>query len=405
MKNKRIINVLALIAIVIIGFTFNVAAKDKPLKVYILAGQSNMQGSAHKSTFAAMGDDPKTANLLSKVLDQNGDPIVCDNSWITCLTKRGDADTVLNGKVKVGYGFDDERIGPEYAFGLFMDKALDEPILIIKTAWGGKSLAVDFRPPGAGPYKPSVTEKQQGNVPEKEKVGHYYREMIRYVQAILKDSESIRKIVPNYNEKQGYELAGFVWFQGWNDMCNRHHIEQYTENMIHFIRDVRSELDTPTMPFIVGILGVYGTDPDSRKFDKGLPVSAFRKTQFAAVEQYDGKVEAPYRGNVIAVDSGPFYELELSDIYWKRRLTNDWKRRVKQGEMTPVEAREERVRYGFSDDELTAQEQRTWDRCASNAEYHYLGSGKTFIRFGQALADAMLAIEKNGTLHNIRKTE
>ena len=198
MKDKRITNGLALLTIVIIGFTFNVAAKTKPLKVYILAGQSNMQGSAHKSTFAAIGDDPKTATLLSKIVDQNGNPFVCDNAWITHLTKRGDADTVLNGKVKVGYGFDNDRIGPEYAFGLFMDRALDEPILIIKTAWGGKSLAVDFRPPSAGPYTPSVTEKQQGNVPEKEKVGHYYREMIRYVQAILKDAESIRKVVPGY---------------------------------------------------------------------------------------------------------------------------------------------------------------------------------------------------------------
>ena len=35
-----------------------------------------------------------------------------------------------------------------------------------------------------------------------------------------------------------------------------------------------------------------------------------------------------------------------------------------------------------------------WDRCASNAEYHYLGRGKTFVRFGNALAEAMLTLEK-----------
>jgi hypothetical protein len=111
------------------------------------------------------------------------------------------------------------------------------------------------------------------------------------------------------------------------------------------------------------------------------------------VEQYDRKVAARYRGNVIAVDSGPYYELELSDIYWKRRLTSGWKRRMKQGEMTPGKLKEECARYGFGDGELTAEEQRTWDRCASNAEYHYLGSGKTFVRFGKALAEAMLEME------------
>jgi hypothetical protein len=372
-----------------------VLADKKPLKVYILAGQSNMMGSAHKSTFAAIGDDPKTANLLSEILDQNGEPVVSDKAWVSYLCDRNQRDTVIHGKVKVGYGFEDDRIGPEYAFGLYMDKELDEPILIIKTAWGGKSLAVDFRPPSSGPYEPSLREKEGGNIPDIEKVGHYYREMIRFVRETLKDTESIRKIVPNYSPKQGYELSGFVWFQGWNDMCNRHHIDQYTENMIHFIGDVRKEFDKPNLPFIVGILGVYGTDPDSRKFDKSLPVTDFRRAQFAAVEQYDLKVEPPFQGNVIGVDSGPYYELELSDIYWKQRLTNEWKNRVSQGKMTLEEAQKERSRYGFTEDGLTAQEQSIWDRCASNAEYHYLGSGKTFIRFGKALAEAMIEIEND----------
>jgi alpha-galactosidase len=304
-------------------------------------------------------------------------------------------DTVLTGKVKVGYGFDHERIGPEYAFSLWMDKGHDEPILIIKTAWGGKSLAVDFRPPSAGPYVPSLKEKEQGVVPADDKVGYYYREMIRHVRATLNSPENIRKVIPGYKPEQGYELAGFVWFQGWNDMCNRHHISQYTENMIHFIHDVRKEFDQPKMPFIVGILGVYGTDPDSRKFDKNLPVSDFRKTQFAAVEQYDQKVAGEFRGNVKAVDSGPFYELALSDIYWKQRLTNEWDWKVKQGKMTPEEARKERERYGFPEGGLSKKEQMIWDRCASNAEYHYLGSGKTFVRLGKAFAEAMLGMENN----------
>ncbi len=369
-------------------------ALAKPLKVYILAGQSNMQGSAHKDTFAAIGDDPKTAPLLSDVLDQNGEPVVCDNAWITYLTSGQNGETVLHGKVKVGYGFDSNRIGPEYGFGLYLDKALDQPILLIKTAWGGKSLAVDFRPPSAGPYEPIAKENEAGKAAAQEQVGHYYREMMRFVQATLKDEESIKKVVPSYDAQQGYELAGFVWFQGWNDLVNRQHLEQYTPNMIHFISDVRKDLDAPTLPFIVGILGVYGTDPDSRKFDKGLPVSAFRKAQFAAVEQYDQNVAEAYRGNLVAVDSGPYYELDLSDIYWKRRLVGDWMRSVKQGEMTSEKFEQECARYGFGDGQLTQKEQDTWDRGASNAEYHYLGSGKTFIGFGKALAEAMLELEK-----------
>lgn len=365
----------------------------EPLKVYILAGQSNMQGSAHKRTFAAIGDDPATAGLLKEILDEQGDPRVSDNAWVTYLTGGREGEVRLNGRVKVGYGFDGDRIGPEYGFGLYLDKELDGPILIIKTAWGGKSLAVDFRPPSAGPYEPSEREKANGKYPTADQTGRYYRSMIEFIQATLKDTESIREVVPEYDPNEGYELSGFIWFQGWNDLVNRRYLGQYTDNMIHFIRDVREELNTPKLPFIVGVLGVYGTEPDQRRFDKGLPVSDFRPAQFAAVEQYDQKVDPAYRGNVIAVDSGPFYELELSDIYWKRRLTENWKRRVRQNEMTEDEFRRECKRYGFGDGNLTAQEQQTWDRCASNAEYHYLGSGKTFIRFGKALAEAMLKLE------------
>lgn len=353
-----------------------------------------MQGSAHMSTFAAMGDDPKSAPLFKELADAQGKPLVSNNAWVTYKTIRRGEDTVLQGKVKVGYGFDDQRIGPEYGFGLAVDKALDEPVLIIKTAWGGKSLAIDFRPPSAGRYTPSEREKAQGKLPSDQESGHYYREMMKFIQATLKDSNSIAKVVPGYTADQGYEIAGFVWFQGWNDMCNRHHIEQYTDNMIHFIKDVRTDLNSPKLPFVVGILGVYGTDPDSRKFDKGLPVTDFRKVQLAAVEQYDKKVEAKYQGKVVSVDSGPYYDLALSDIYWKRRLTSNWKQRIKKGEMTAGNYQKECAKYGFGDGELTLREQQTWEKAASNAEYHYLGSGKTFIQIGRAFAKAMLDLQK-----------
>ena len=63
--------------------------------------------------------------------------------------------------------------------------------------------------------------------------------------------------------------------------------------------------------------------------------------------------------------------------------------------MTQDEYKKQCAQYGFGDGELTAKEKKTWDSCASNAEYHYLGSAKTFIRFGKALAEAMVKIEKN----------
>lgn len=89
---------------------------------------------------------------------------------------------------------------------------------------------------------------------------------------------------------------------------------------------------------------------------------------------------------VIAVDSGPHCEHELSDINWKRH--------VEHQVMTLDKFKQQCAGYGFVHGELTGNEQTTWDRCASNAEYHYLSSGKAFVRFGKALAEGMLAMEQ-----------
>ncbi|HEY1066043.1 MAG TPA: sialate O-acetylesterase, partial [Pirellulales bacterium] len=126
-----------------------------PLKVFILAGQSNMQGHAHVSTFDSLAGDPKTAPLLQEMRDADGRPRVCERVWISSIGCLGDRYSDLNeqtGKLTAGFGASPEKIGPEFAFGLHMEKSLGEPILIIKTSWGGRSLHTDFRPPSAGPY-------------------------------------------------------------------------------------------------------------------------------------------------------------------------------------------------------------------------------------------------------------
>ena len=66
--------------------------------------------------------------------------------------------TEQKGKLTAGFGASTDEIGPEFTFGIYMEKMLNEPILIIKTSWGGKSLHTDFRPPSAGPYVWSDSE-------------------------------------------------------------------------------------------------------------------------------------------------------------------------------------------------------------------------------------------------------
>jgi alpha-galactosidase len=150
-----------------------IPATAKPLKVFILAGQSNMQGHVNVSTFDSMADDPKTAPILKEMRNADGTPRVCDKVWISSIGCAGDDTTEQTGKVTAGFGASANEIGPEFTFGIYTETLLKEPILIIKTSWGGKSLHTDFRPPSAGPYVWSDFElarcKGRGDNMEKDK--------------------------------------------------------------------------------------------------------------------------------------------------------------------------------------------------------------------------------------------
>jgi len=112
-------------------------AAAKPLKLFILAGQSNMQGNVNVSTFDYMADDPKTAPILKDMRDADGKPRVCQRVWISSIGFAGDDTTEQTGKVTIGYGAQKNFIGPEFTFGIYMEKLLGEPMLFIKTSWGG----------------------------------------------------------------------------------------------------------------------------------------------------------------------------------------------------------------------------------------------------------------------------
>ncbi|MCF7954529.1 MAG: sialate O-acetylesterase, partial [Phycisphaerae bacterium] len=143
----------AVLFVVLVGLCgFDVEAK--PLKVYILAGQSNMQGHAKTTTFDYMALDPVTAPILKEMRNADGSELVCDKVWISSV------EGPKYGKLTADYGASAKgpKIGPEFTFGIYMQKIVNEPILIIKTAWGGKSLHTDFRSPSGGAYEFNESE-------------------------------------------------------------------------------------------------------------------------------------------------------------------------------------------------------------------------------------------------------
>lgn len=383
-------------------------AQGKPLKVFILAGQSNMEGHARIETFDYIGDDPATVPLLAKMRGEDGQPRICEGAWISYFTGNGDANGEGFGRLTAGYGSrqkpdqDGGKIGPEFTFGLTMDAAFDEPVLIIKTAWGGKSLHTDFRPPSAGPYVFSETQladlTRRGKDVEalraerKEQTGRYYRLMIEHVRHVLAD---IKRVCPAYDDRQGYEIAGFAWFQGWNDLVDfgvypnarkPGGYAAYSDVLAHFIRDVRRDLNAPKMPFVIGVLGVGGEKPNTE-------TAEFRRAMAAPAELPE------FTGNVVAVQTAPFWSEELGAIADKhdqvRQMSYFLNSKHKDhanadGKMTDEEKREYLRAYEAK--LISPAEAALWKRGASNAGYHYLGCAKTFALMGRAFAEANLTM-------------
>jgi len=225
-------------------------AGKSPVKVFILAGQSNMEGQGKikidtnrnegRGSLEYLVKDPATAKRYKHLVDDKGQWIVRDDVWIWYLGRKGG--------LTVGYGARNDRIGPELQFGHVMGDYFDNQVLLIKTAWGGKSLAKDFRPPGS-----------------RGQVGPYYTEMVKLAKNVL---ANLKEHFPGY-DGQGYEIAGFGWHQGWNDGCSMEHTNQYEENLIHFIRDIRREFGNKDIPFVIANSGFGGW---KQKIDRRLKI-------------------------------------------------------------------------------------------------------------------------------------
>jgi len=404
MTTKRLTTraAMAVLAGLLLVAGSTVQAGDGKLKVFILAGQSNMVGHANAHTMGTLfnTDGPKDAELIQRVFKKGAklskavldaqlarakktdeltggisnkkikamtDPaakakaealaatlkaaheaykeavvsssVVSDRVYISSIADRN----VKSGKLGVGYGSNAAQIGPEYGFGLSIAEKIDGPILIIKCSWGGKSLNYDFRPPSAGPYELDAKQKASGKADEiKENAGRFYRLMNEHVQKVLKDLKTYH---PAYDPQAGYEIAGFVWFQGFNDQFSPAFRENYRANMVSFIKDVRSEYKTPNMPFIIGVLGTGQTK-------EKVAANA------VSVAQRQAAKTPEFRGNVLAIESYTLYALDSLAVF----------------------------KTGWADHYCQ------WDTVGSDRPYHYLGSGKFFVRLGDAFARGMAAL-------------
>jgi hypothetical protein len=265
------------------------------VKVYILAGQSNMEGKAKNELLDHQATAPETKDLFAH-LRKDGDWVVRDDVFIKYFQR--------HGGLTIGYG-SPGRTGVELEFGTVVGDHHDDPVLLIKTAWGGRAISKTFRPPSAGlPPKENLEEElanarkrteanntknnKQDPLPTMEDITKPYGADYKNMMTEIRDTmANCGTLFPELKGKK-LELTGFVWFQGWNDQYGGAELE-YASNMEHFIRDVRKDLGAPKLPFVIGVMGQNGSSEA-----KGA-MKTIQDAQMAMenIDDFKGNVKAP----------------------------------------------------------------------------------------------------------------
>jgi len=397
----RLIGVVVFVS----AFLSSLYGEGKPLKVVILCGQSNMEGHAQTRTFPAIAKDPKTAGLYHEMVDAEGKAKVHEDVWVSYAYGdfSGNPVGVRSGQLTTGFGSQHHigtgKIGPELTFGIYMNKILNEPILLIKNAWGGKSLHTDFRSPSAGPYEWTSPTDEKKKAEKLKATGRYFRLMIDHVKKVLSDPKSV---YPSYDAKVGLELSGFVWFQGFNDLVGpypkadpsqgRGAVKDYSEYsrvLSCFIRDVRTELKAPELPFVIGVLGC-----DGKAAKEGTV--AFREAMAAPAETDE------FKKTVVNVLTENFWPTEVDEVQAKIKSIYSEKKKkenaIKKKELSREEKKKAYGDIGVEtrakiEEVLSEDELFTLDNGISNRGYHYHGSAKFFAQIGKAFAEALLKVE------------
>lgn len=196
-------------------------ATNEPLKVFILAGQSNMVG---------WGDSLKLPDDLRKGNDR---VLMFENGrWQPLKPFR----KAMKNQEKIG--MTEFSFGPEIAFGHEMSKAWpDETIGIVKLAVGGTSILT---------WKPEWS-KEDANRVGQGRVGSLYRKLSEKVE----QASMARDI----------EIVGFLWIQGGGDMKNVAVAKEYLDNLKSLVAAVRKDTGVPDLPFLCGSIR-RTEDPD-----------------------------------------------------------------------------------------------------------------------------------------------
>ena len=192
----------------------------RTLRVFIFAGQSNMEGADSKvkdiKRFPPFAGLDKTQDNVMFSYNIGREEKQRSNGWVALQP--------------VG-----NLVGPELSFARRVSQETGAPIAIIKCAAGGTTLGGDWNPDNPTGFK-------------------LYPLALQLVQSSL--AELDKKKVP-------YRIEGFMWHQGENDMFDEKFKPNYGKNLKNFLASWRRDLKTPNTKFYIGELctkTIWGMD-------------------------------------------------------------------------------------------------------------------------------------------------
>lgn len=251
-----------------------------------------------------------TVNYITKTEKKYPHLLDSQGQW----TKRDDVSFVyknnksqVKSPLTVGLGLGPKFIGPELQIGHALGDALDEPVLLLKVGVGNRALGWDLLPPGTSAYTfTDLTFPGYGQCPSSWKegegpasscsefyAGYQYDHDRSNVKQVL---DNLADYVPGYSN-QGFEVAGFFFWQGHRDTGRYGHAENYGKHLDQYIKSMRNDYSAyggQDAPYVVGTIGFFGCDES--------------KWDFKATTIFDAQMSVS-GGNVKTVDTRPFWRL------------------------------------------------------------------------------------------------
>ncbi|MFN8855164.1 MAG: sialate O-acetylesterase [Planctomycetaceae bacterium] len=296
------------------------ADMTRPVQVFILLGQSNMVGLGKvKGGDISLEHAVQEKKKYQYLVDEAGGwRERKDVRFVRYMSGKGP----LNNEWMTVKG---NTLGPELGIGHLLGNAIDAPVLILKCCIGNRALGWDLLPPGS-PRREFVARDKDGI--EKKLVYAGYKDKPEFwdmdpAQGLATESpawldkngkpidwyagkqwdtdigdakKALADLEKHYPGANGYEVAGFFFWQGERDAGNAGHAAHYEANLVAFIKALRKEFNAPDARFVCATLGeatLEGSGPTRAVLDGHL-----------AVDGTSGKYPE-FRGNVATVNTHP----------------------------------------------------------------------------------------------------